>query len=98
MSFVPTPQQANAAGANNVPGVTPANAATAVAANAAEVPAITDQELMFKMRTFDVTWVEKSALMYKDGIAKVRKILDVTCRIHVEIKMRRAAICRLAVE
>ena len=28
---------------------------------------------MFKTRTFDVFWVDKSALMHKDGFAKVRK-------------------------
>merc|ERR1712087_336789 len=29
-----------------------------------------DQEVLFKIRTFDVFWVDKGALMYKDGIAK----------------------------
>lgn len=29
-----------------------------------------DQDLLFKLRTFDVFWVEKNALMYKDGFAK----------------------------
>jgi hypothetical protein len=56
MSFVPAPQQANAASHSN-------NAAA---------EALSDQELIFKMRTFDVYWVEKHALMYKDGYAKVR--------------------------
>jgi hypothetical protein len=27
---------------------------------------------LFKLRTFDVYWVEKSALMYRDGFDKVR--------------------------
>ena len=65
MSFVPAPQQANAAGANNAP-----NAVTsAAAAPAAEG----DSDILFKLRTFDVYWVEKNALMYKDGIDKVRE-------------------------
>jgi hypothetical protein len=73
MSFVPAPQQASAAAnnlnnaaflSNNAPpsNVTQAADATAV---------VSDQELVFKIRTFDVYWVEKKALMYRDGIAKV---------------------------
>jgi hypothetical protein len=70
MSFVPAPQQAIAASANVPnPAVKPAGAATAVAV--AE-PEVSDQELLFKLRTFDVYWVDKTALMYRDGIAKVR--------------------------
>lgn len=65
MSFVPAPQQATAASTNNN---APVNASTP-AANAE--PPISDQELLFKIRTFDVFWVDKGALMYKDGIAKV---------------------------
>ena len=61
MSFVPAPQQANAA----VPAV---KNTTNAAAAAAEPD---NQELVFKIRTFDVFWVEKKALMYKDGYAKV---------------------------
>lgn len=68
MSFVPAPQQANAAGANNAPSSnTPVNAINAAAAAAPE----SDQDLVFKLRTFDVYWVDKSALMYRDGIDKV---------------------------
>ena len=66
MSFVPAPQQANAANAiNNAP----INSTTAAAANA-EAP-LSDYDLKFKIRTFDVFWVDKTALMYRDGIAKV---------------------------
>jgi len=69
MSFVPAPQQATAAGKNA--SVTPAQAASAAAvAAAAAEPEVSDQELIFKMRTFDVFWVDKASLMYKDGIAK----------------------------
>jgi hypothetical protein len=73
MSFVPAPQQAIAASANvnNNPALK-APAAGAVAA--AVEPEISDQELLFKLRTFDVYWVDKTALMYRDGIAKVRWI------------------------
>lgn len=63
MSFVPAPQQANAA-SNNAP----AQLTSSTTAPAAEV---SDQELIFKQRTFDVYWVEKHALMYRDGFIKV---------------------------
>lgn len=69
MSFVPAPQQANAAGANN--GPTNNNAVSNSTAAVAAAPEPTDQELVFRLRTFDVYWVDKSALMYKDGIDKV---------------------------
>lgn len=65
MSFVPAPQQANAA----VNAVVPAAPAASAAPAANET---SDYDLLFKIRTFDVYWVEKNALMYKDGIAKVR--------------------------
>lgn len=68
MSFVPAPQQANAA----------VNAVVPTAPAAAAVPAateISDYDLQFKIRTFDVYWVEKNALMNKDGYAKVRLLL-----------------------
>jgi hypothetical protein len=75
MSFVPAPQQAIAASANaNVPAVKAAPAGAVAAAAAAE-PEPSDQELLFKLRTFDVYWVDKTALMYRDGIAKVRYIM-----------------------
>lgn len=68
MSFVPAPQQANAAGNNNAPNAV--NSTTAAAAADTEQ---TDKDLLFKLRTFDVYWVDKEALMYKDGIDKVRR-------------------------
>jgi hypothetical protein len=67
MSFVPAPQQANAAGVNNVP-----NPVTTSTAAAPAVEEISAQELLFKLRTFDVYWVDKTALMYRDGFDKVR--------------------------
>lgn len=63
MSFVPAPQQANAAGANNAP------ATVNQQGNAAgQAPAEADS--IHNLRNFDVFWVEKNALMYKDGIDK----------------------------
>jgi hypothetical protein len=72
MSFVPAPQQASASSANN--------------ASSAVVPAVTptpeggaggsDWDLIFKIRTFDVFWVEKNALMNRDGYAKVCCLLE----------------------
>jgi len=82
MSFVPAPQQANAANAKNETSSVKFNP-TATAAAAADAEPLSDQELIFKMRTFDVYWVEKKALMYKDGIDKTfdkdtRKAIIVT--------------------
>ena len=65
MSFVPAPQQANAAGNNNAPNTVNATAA------AGAVEPESDKDILFKLRTFDVYWVDKEALMYKDGIDKV---------------------------
>jgi len=71
MSFIPQPQQANAANANkNVPAVASGPAAAAAAAEASAAPETPDAELIFKLRTFDQYWVDKGALMYRDGIAK----------------------------
>lgn len=39
----------------------------------------TDENFMFKQRTFDVFWVDKASLMYKDGIAKVRVVAKAVC-------------------
>jgi hypothetical protein len=86
MSFVPAPQKANASG--NAASSTTSNHAVIQpkgvlskqeAAAAATVAATTDElaqdeDSIFKLRTFDVYWVEKESLMYKDGLAKVRKI------------------------
>jgi hypothetical protein len=67
MSFVPAPEKANAAGPNNAPA--PVNSTAVVPAAEPE----SDKDLLFKLRTFDVYWVDKTALMYRDGIDKVRK-------------------------
>ena len=74
MSFVPAPQQANTANANN----SSANASNyAVTSSSAVTPSpegdanAGDNDFVFKNRTFDVLWVDRAALMYKDGINKV---------------------------
>jgi len=78
MSFVPAPQQANAANASK-------NATSHVVTT--QTPALeaesSDLDTLFKMRTFDVFWVDKKALMYKDGYQKTfdketRKSITVT--------------------
>jgi hypothetical protein len=82
MSFVPAPQQAqNAASANNQNAVTTAASATAAAA------ATPDEDLLFKIRTFDVYWVEKKSLMYRAGIDKVRSYLS-------DVKLKNPAFAR----
>ena len=56
----------------------------ATTANTKNAVAVTDdsensdgEDHIFKLRTFDVFWVDKSALMYRDGFAKVRFIIDI---------------------
>lgn len=66
MSFVPNPTQANASN-NNAKVTTSGPAAAAATTNPEEA----DQDALFKLRTFDVYWVEKKSLMYKDGITAV---------------------------
>jgi len=88
-SFVPAPQQANAANANKTSSfnaVTSSSQASAPAGGDAETQ---DKDLVFKMRTFDVFWVEKSALMYKDGIAKT---FDKDARKAVTVVKRKSSI------
>ncbi len=67
MSFVPAPQQANTANAKNTNAVT----STQPPPLEAEPSQQSDNDLVFKNRTFDVLWIERSALMYKDGLSKV---------------------------
>jgi len=63
MSFNPAGKQANAADANKANALNPNDASATADADE------TDQ--MFKMRTFDLFWVDKSSLMHRDGFAKV---------------------------
>lgn len=64
MSYNPVAKQATAANANKTNAVASTNDASATAGA---------DDSMFKTRTFDVFWVDKTALMYKDGFAKVRQ-------------------------
>lgn len=75
MSFVPAPQKATTAGAanasNQINGPTGAvSNVTSAAAEAAEAGG--GEDAFITSRTFDVYWVDKSSLMYKDGYVKVR--------------------------
>jgi hypothetical protein len=72
MSFVPNPTQSNASNnSNKVSGAAAAVPAAAAAPDTTANAITDDEDLLFKIRTFDVYWVEKKALMYKDGYAKV---------------------------
>lgn len=68
MSFVPAPQAPASANASNNGQVTKTTTTAGAAAPETEA---SDYDLLFKLRTFDVYWVEKKALMYKDGFDKV---------------------------
>jgi len=89
MSFVPAPQAsaANAASANNAPVTTLAAATPAADAEA-------DKDLLFKIRTFDVYWVDKTALMCKDGFDKTfdretkKKIITIRRRSSIPLILR----------
>ena len=70
MSFVPTPQKATAAGANPTQNASTVNNSTA----ANEAAETTGENAFITSRTFDLYWVDKTALMYKDGYVKVRQI------------------------
>ena len=77
MSFVPAPQQAGASTSANTNNATATAAAPSLAAAAAVTPTpegSSEWELTFKTRSYDVFWIEKNALMYKDGITKVRRV------------------------
>ena len=84
MSFVPAPQAPSSSNANNNGQVTKAIGGSTAVTNASSSGAVTpepaeisDYDLLFKLRTFDVYWVEKKALMYKDGFDKVSAIQQV---------------------
>jgi ATP-dependent RNA helicase DDX60 len=70
MSFVPAPQQAGASST-----ATSNNASANVVASVTPTPdGASEWELTFKTRSYDVFWIEKNALMYKDGITKVSSL------------------------
>ena len=76
MSFVPTPQKANAAGNGTAAASGTPRGGSLGLSSAAVVSdsnnALPEEDSTFKARTFDVLWVDRTALMYKDGITKVR--------------------------
>jgi len=90
MSFVPAPQAsaANAASANNAPVISSSAAAPAAESGDA------DKDLLFKLRTFDVYWVDKTALMYRDGFDKTfdretkKKIITIRQRSSIPLILR----------
>jgi len=49
--------------------LTPHRKSLGLVSNSNNVP---PENSTFKVRTFDVLWVDRAALMYKDGINKVR--------------------------
>jgi len=65
MSFVQNPSQANTSGTTSNSNVAASTTTSTGVATAGD-----QDDLKFKTRTFDVTWVDKSALMYKEGYAK----------------------------
>lgn len=71
MSFAPPPSKAPTASAN----ATNANTANAVSNNvpppAVEAEGEAVEDAFITSRTFDLYWVDKTALMYKDGFVKV---------------------------
>ena len=96
MSFVPVPQQASTANANYISTSSSNNnnsnnnnsnnnnnASAQVNAGATgEEPS--EKEAIFTLRTFDSYWVDKKALMYKDGVNKVRLVAELIlylCRV-----------------
>lgn len=88
MSFVPAPQ---ASAANAAPQNAQVNS-TAVASAADNTES--DKDLLFKLRTFDVYWVDKSAMMYKDGFDKVfdretkKKIITIRQKSSIPLILR----------
>jgi len=65
MSSSSTNQQANAADASKNETLSTSLSSLALEGSSG------DEDSQFKQRTFDVVWVEKKALMYREGISKV---------------------------
>mmetsp|Transcript_8802 Transcript_8802/g.21479 ORF Transcript_8802/g.21479 Transcript_8802/m.21479 type:complete len:147 (-) Transcript_8802:2-442(-) len=94
MSFAAKPTPANASNNSNnkVSSVSAAAPTAAAGAPPETVPdgsGEADQDLLFKLRTFDVYWVEKNALMYRDGIAKT---FDKDSRKAIVTEKRRSSV------
>jgi len=69
MSFVPAPQKATTAGGANT-NQNGASNVTNVQSAAEAVENLALEDAFITSRTFDLHWVDKSALMYKDGYVK----------------------------
>lgn len=70
MSFVPAPQKATTASSANATNSNTAVTNVPPAADAAPAGEGAD-DAFITSRTFDLYWVDKTALMYKDGFVKV---------------------------
>lgn len=97
MSFVPNPTQTNASSNNkNKTAVSATNGGTAAAGasntnndpNNNATNGETDLKI-FELRTFDVYWIDKYALMYKDGTAKT---FDKETRKSIVVDKQRSSI------
>ena len=75
MSFVPAPQKATTAGSANSNGPTSAVTNVPPAAGEAAEAGGGEEDAFITSRTFDLYWVDKSALMYKDGYVKVSLLI-----------------------
>ena len=72
MSFAPAPQKAPTASNSNATNSTSAVNSVPPAADGGGEGA---EEAFITSRTFDLYWVDKHALMYKDGYVKVSYIV-----------------------
>ena len=75
MSFAQAPQKATTAGNRtaNATSSTTVNNVPPAADGAAEAGG--EEDAFITSRTFDLYWVDKTALMYKDGYVKVRDFI-----------------------
>lgn len=72
MSFVPAPQKATTPNSSNGPSPNAVASVPPAADGAAEDGG---EDAFITSRTFDLYWVDKTALMYKDGYVKVSYLL-----------------------
>jgi hypothetical protein len=76
MSFVPAPQKASLSTFNNGPPTGLNNVTSSAVAEAAAAEKGGVEDAFITSRTFDLYWVDKTALMYKDGYIKVSELLS----------------------
>lgn len=81
MSFVPAPQKATSSLStfNNVPPTGLNNVIPPAVAEAAAAAEGGAEDAFITSRTFDLYWVDKTALMYKDGYIKVSELFYTAC-------------------